>query len=176
MMLDGVMRHSGRLRRGWSCVLRADMSRMAMSEQPSQQAMLMGWLGTSTEGCRLCSSACILLSLIHFLLELFGLLFVDEAQTSQAFFEFEGMKEGSVLVIVPRVENLLVPDNSSIGRLSKLASGGQMWWTAFKILDRGHTEISTILIQYVFPTRSLTSATAPCSPVYVHFERLGYAT
>lgn len=76
----------------------------------------MGWLGTSTEGCRLCSSACILLSLIHLLLELFGLLFVDEAQTSQAFFEFEGMEKGSVLVIVPRIENLLVPDNSSIGR------------------------------------------------------------
>lgn len=75
----------------------------------------MGWLGTSTEGCRLCSSACILLSLIHLLLELFGLLFVDKAQTSQAFFKFEGMKKGPVLVVVPRIENLLVPDNSSIG-------------------------------------------------------------
>jgi hypothetical protein len=86
--------------------------------------MLMGRLGTSTEGRRLCSSACILLSLIHFLLELFGLLFVDEAQTSQAFFEFEGMKKGSVLVIVPGIEDLLVPDNSSIGRLNRLASSG----------------------------------------------------
>lgn len=38
------------------------------------------------------------------------------------------------------------------------------------------TEISTIFNQYVFPTRSLESTTAPCNPVYVHLDRLGYAT
>lgn len=36
--------------------------------------------------------------------------------------------------------------------------------------------MSTILSQYVFPTRSLESTTAPCNPVYVHFDLFGYAT
>ena len=36
--------------------------------------------------------------------------------------------------------------------------------------------MSTILIQYVLPTRSFAKTTAPCKPVYVHFERFGYAT
>lgn len=39
-------------------------------------------------------------------------------------------------------------------------------------LDR-LTDMSTILSQYVFPTRSLESTTAPCKPVYVHFDLFG---
>lgn len=35
------------------------------------------------------------------------------------------------------------------------------------------TDMSTILSQYVFPTRSLDSTTAPCKPVYVHFDLFG---
>lgn len=35
------------------------------------------------------------------------------------------------------------------------------------------TDMSTILSQYVFPTRSLESTTAPCKPVYVHFDLFG---
>lgn len=41
-----------------------------------------------------------------------------------------------------------------------------------KQLDR-LTDISTILSQYVLPTRSLESTTAPCKPVYVHFDLFG---
>lgn len=35
------------------------------------------------------------------------------------------------------------------------------------------TDMSTILSQYVFPTRSLESTTAPCKPVNVHFDLFG---
>lgn len=35
------------------------------------------------------------------------------------------------------------------------------------------TDMSTILSQYVFPTRSLESTAAPCKPVYVHFDLFG---
>ena len=36
--------------------------------------------------------------------------------------------------------------------------------------------MSTILSQYVLPTKSLAKATAPCNPVYVHLDLSGYAT
>lgn len=35
------------------------------------------------------------------------------------------------------------------------------------------TDMSTILSQYVLPTRSLESTAAPCKPVYVHFALFG---
>lgn len=127
--------------------------------------MLVGRLSSASKGCRLGSSACVLFSLVHLLFELFGLLFVDEAQASQAFLEFECMKKSSVLVVIPCIEDLLVPNDSSIGRLGELASNSQAWQGATRGPHHEHTEISTILIQYVFPTRSFTSATAPCIPV-----------
>lgn len=100
------------------------MSGMAMAEQSSQQPMLMRWLCSASEGGCLCSSTCVLFSLVHLLFELFGLLLIDEAQTSQAFLEFKCMEESSILVVVPRVEDLLIPDNSSVGGLGELASDG----------------------------------------------------
>jgi hypothetical protein len=89
--------------------------------------MLVGRLSAASKGCRLRSSACVLFSLVHLLFELFGLLFVYEAQASQAFLEFECMKESSILVVVPCIEDLLVPNNSSIGGLGELASNDQAW-------------------------------------------------
>jgi hypothetical protein len=77
--------------------------------------MLVGRLSSASKGCRLRSSACVLFSLVHLLFELFGLLLIDEAQASQAFLEFKGMEESSILVVVPCVEDLLVPNNSSVG-------------------------------------------------------------
>jgi hypothetical protein len=88
---------------------------MAMAEQSSQQSMLMRRLCSSSEGCCLCGSTCVLFSLVHLLFELFGLLLIDKAQASQAFLEFKGMEESSILVVVPCVEDLLVPNNSSVG-------------------------------------------------------------
>lgn len=75
--------------------------------------MLVRSWGAAAKGCLFRRSACILLSLIHLLLELLGLLFVDEAQPSQAFLEFESMEESTVLIVMPRIENLLIPDNSA---------------------------------------------------------------
>lgn len=89
-------------------------------------------MSSSTKGCCLCSSACVLFSLVHLLFELLGLLFVDEAEASQAFLEFKGMKESSVLIVVPIVEDLLIPNNSSIGGLDELAGKGQQWHGSHK--------------------------------------------
>lgn len=46
-------------------------------------------------------SAGILLSLVHFLFELLGLFFVNEAEGGEAFLQFKGVEEGSVLVVAP---------------------------------------------------------------------------
>lgn len=52
---------------------------MAVTKKTPQDAVLVSRLGTSSEGRRLGGSARILLALVHLLLELLGLLFVDEA-------------------------------------------------------------------------------------------------
>lgn len=75
--------------------------------------MLVRSWGAAPEGRLFRRSTCVLLSFVHFLLELLSLLFVDEAQPSQAFLQFEGMEESTVLIVVPRIENLLIPDNSA---------------------------------------------------------------
>lgn len=77
MVLDGVRGHSWRLRRGRGRVV--GMRGMAVTKKTPQDAVLVSRLGTSSEGCRLGRSARILLALVHLLLELLGLLFVDEA-------------------------------------------------------------------------------------------------
>lgn len=58
--------------------------------------------------------ACVLLPVVHLLLELLGLLLVDERQAGEAFLELEGVKEDAVLVVVPCVVDLLVPYHASI--------------------------------------------------------------
>ena len=92
--------------------------------------MLVRRLSSASKGCCLGSSACVLFSLVHLLFELLSLLFVDEAQASQAFLEFERMKKSTILVVIPCIEDLLVPNDSSIGRLGELASNSQAWQEA----------------------------------------------
>lgn len=58
--------------------------------------------------------ACILLPLVHFLFELLSLPLVRERQACQAFFEFERMEEGSILVVSERIIDFLVPYHASI--------------------------------------------------------------
>lgn len=65
----------------------------------------------------------VLLAVIHLLLELFGFLLVHKAQSSQAFLELEGVEEGPVLIIMPCVENLLIPDDAAGGWLERQVSG-----------------------------------------------------
>jgi len=109
----------------------------------------------------------ILLPLVHLLLELLGLLFVHERQTSHTLLQLEAVKECAILVILKRIVDLLVPDNSTIGRL-RLSAMYTLIGAPLQL-----TETSTNLSQNVFPTRSFASTTAPCRPVYVHRCRLG---
>lgn len=100
----------------------------------------------------------VLLSVVHLLLEGFGFLFIDKTKASQAIFEFEGMEENSILVIRESVVDLLVPEYTAVGGLYPVS---YRLTPMPKIL----TEISTSLIQNVFPTKSLARTAAPCSPV-----------
>lgn len=56
----------------------------------------------------------VLLSLIHLLLELLGLLVVGEGEASQASFQFEGVEEDAVLVVGKALEYLLIPDHAAV--------------------------------------------------------------
>lgn len=93
------------------------------SEDTPEQAMLMTAVTAmlagcrSTEWCGLCRFARVLFPVIHLLQELLGLFLVDKRQPGQAFFELEGVEKYSVLVVAPRVEDLLIPDNSPVPRL-----------------------------------------------------------
>lgn len=88
-----------------------------MSKETSQQAVLVGWLGTAAKGCGSRRTAGILLAVIHLLAELFGLLLVDETEAGQALLELKRVKKCAVLVVVPRVEDFLVPDDAAVCRL-----------------------------------------------------------
>ena len=66
------------------------------------------------------------------------------------------MKKGPVLIVVERIVNLLIPYHATIGTL---ASCKYRIYTKQK--GGHHTEISTSLIQNVFPTRSSASTAAP---------------
>lgn len=73
-------------------------------EDVSQQAVFLTssrcMVGSAKRRC-FRGSASILFSLVHFLFELLSLFFVDEAESGEAFLQFEGMEEGSVLVVAP---------------------------------------------------------------------------
>ena len=69
------------------------------------------------EWCCFGSFACVLLPIIHLLLELFGLLLVNKRQSCQTFLKLKRVKERSILVVVKRVIDLLVPYHTSIGTL-----------------------------------------------------------
>ena len=66
------------------------------------------------------------------------------------------MKESPVLVVVERVVNFLIPYHAAIGTLPVV-----QYCTHIKQEGGHHTEISTSLIQKVFPTRSSASTAAP---------------
>lgn len=59
----------------------------------------------------------MLLPLVHFLLELFRLLFVHKREARHALLQFEGVKEGTVLIVVEGIVDLLIPYHTSIGGL-----------------------------------------------------------
>lgn len=82
-------------------------------EETTEQAMLLGRLGAAAKGRRSRRPARILLALVHLLLELLRLLLVHEAQAGEAVLQLEGVEEGPVLVVVPHIEDFLVPDDAS---------------------------------------------------------------
>lgn len=57
----------------------------------------------------------IFLSIVHLLLEFLGFLLIYKGKSSEAVFELKGVEEGSVLIVVERVIDLLVPDDSTVG-------------------------------------------------------------
>jgi hypothetical protein len=75
---------------------------------------------TTAKGLVPCVLVCVLLAFIHFLLELLRFLLVSKRQASQTVLELEGVKEGTVLVVLEGVIDFLVPDNTTV-------RGLQMW-------------------------------------------------
>ena len=59
----------------------------------------------------------ILLPIVHLLLKLFRLLLVGEGETCKTFLKLERVEKDSVLVIVERVINFLIPYDPTIGTL-----------------------------------------------------------
>lgn len=92
-----------------------------MAKQAAQQAVLVRRLGAPAKRRGSRGSAGILLAVVHLLAELFGLLLVDEAEAGEALLELKGVEKRAVLVVVPRVEEFLVPDDAAVGRLQFLA-------------------------------------------------------
>lgn len=90
---------------------------MPGTKQTAQQAVLLLVMGAAAERGGSCALARILFTVVHLLLELLGLLLVDEAQPGETVLQLECVEEGPVLVVGPRVEYLLVPDDATIGRL-----------------------------------------------------------
>jgi hypothetical protein len=98
---------------------------MTVSEYAAQEAVAMtaalfvgcGYTAANgyAKGLALGVLVGVLFAVIELLLECSGFLLVGKRQTSQAILEFKGMEESSILVVVPCVEDLLVPNNSSVG-------------------------------------------------------------
>lgn len=84
------------------------------SENASKQATRLDRLTVTSKGRVFGGLASILLSFVHLFLELLGLFLVHERQPSQALLELEGVEKGAVLVILPCVEDLLVPYHSLV--------------------------------------------------------------
>lgn len=70
----------------------------------------------ASERSCLCLFGGVLFPVVHLLLELLRLLFVNEAEPGEAFLHFEGMEKGAVMVVTPRIKDLLIPNNSSRSR------------------------------------------------------------
>lgn len=147
------------------------MRRMAVSENAAQEAVAMAMAAALLVGCGYTTAnGCaeglalgvlvgVLFAVVELLLECAGFLLVGKRQTSQTVLEFKCVEEYAVLVVREGVVDLLVPNDASGLRLP-VSVCGFLWRDC---LER--TDMSTILSQKVFPTRSLASTTAPCSPV-----------
>lgn len=92
---------------------------MTRSKESAQEAMLFFLVTAASEGGRPRLLGSILLSVVHLLFELLRLLLIHEAQAGDAFFQFEGVKKGAVMVVAPCVEDFLVPDDSTRRRLER---------------------------------------------------------
>lgn len=145
-------------------------------EEPSKKAMVVFLIAGRMPICDSPSSGSkrlgprifvgILLPFIHLLLESFRLFLVGEGQASHAVFKLEGVEEGSVLVVLEGIIDLLVPDYTAVRRLQHVSE-------VLGFHRETHTDMSTSLIQSVLPTKSLARTAAPCSPVYVHRDGFG---
>lgn len=90
------------------------------SEQATEQAVMvfvMAHRRLSAKPRLQCRLAGILLAVVHLLQELLRLLLVDEGQARQTLLQFEGMEEDAILVVVPVLKDLLIPDNTAVSRL-----------------------------------------------------------
>lgn len=61
------------------------------------------------KGLAPCILMCILLPLVHLLLELLGLFFIRETETRQAILQLKRMEEGAILIVLEGVVDLLIP-------------------------------------------------------------------
>ena len=142
---------------------------MTVSEYAAQEAVAMtaalfvgcGYTAANgyAKGLALGVLVGVLFAVVELLLECSGFFLVGKGQASQAVLELECMEEYAVLVVREGVVDLLVPNDASGLRLP-VSVCGFLW---IGLLER--TDMSTILSQKVFPTKSLASTTAPCSPV-----------
>lgn len=90
---------------------------MPMSKDASQQAMLVVATAAWCRAAEWCTSRClarVLFPVVHLLQELLGFLLVDKGQAGEAVLELERMEEDAVLIVVPGLINLLVPDDASV--------------------------------------------------------------
>lgn len=95
----------------------------------AEKAVLVGSrLTASAKGCLFRRPARVLLPVLHLLKEEGGLLFVDKGQAGEALLNLKGVEEGAVLVVVPRVEDFLVPYHASVRGLAS--------WSV-QVLSRG---------------------------------------
>ena len=121
---------------------------MPSEDAPQQAVMLVmvcGWRPSKRLFLR--GLARVLFPVVHLLQELLRLLLVDERQPSQALLEFKRVEKDAVLVVVPRLKDLLVPYHAAIPslyRVSLFAPSGQQ---KKKEVEERLTEISTIFSQ-----------------------------
>jgi len=92
---------------------------MAVAEEPPQQRMLVtaGRGRGAAKRLRLGLPVGVLFPVVHFLLELLGLLLVDKGQASQTLLKLKGVEEDAILVVVPRIVDFLIPHDAAIARL-----------------------------------------------------------
>jgi heme/copper-type cytochrome/quinol oxidase subunit 4 len=68
----------------------------------------------AAKGLVLCVLVSVLLAFVHLLLELLCFLLIAKRQAGQTVLELEGVEEGTVLVVLERVVDFLVPDDAAV--------------------------------------------------------------